>query len=96
MGCDSHSSQIEAVGVPTGLNCDVGMSAFVRVSFAGFIEQVEVLIGELNQSSSQCCGEVRCSESMLGIGCLVESLRIVQDREEGDDFEICSRLATDM
>ena len=70
---DAHSTEIEPVGVPAGLDCDIGMSSLVGVPGAGPTQNSEFLIREIEHSASQFGGELGTESSMIRVGGLLHS-----------------------
>ena len=51
------------------------------------MEQLEIFVRQLKQTASKVHGELRTPFSMIGVGVLIDSLRIVEDGEQPDDFD---------
>lgn len=89
---DADSTEIEAVRIPAGLNGHVGMRPLVRVPFAGSIQQSELVIVEIDHAPSQVGGEGGSPWPVVEIGDFVDSARVMENGEQGDDFDVRSGL----
>lgn len=87
MRSDPNSTEIEAVGIPAGLDRHVGMIGFVRVALARSIQQPKLVVVEIENTASKLGGELSGTRSMFRISDLVDPPRIVQDGEQGDDID---------
>lgn len=89
---DPDSAQIESIRVPTGLDRHVRMIALVRVAVTSLVKQAELTVVEIKHATSKFGGKLSRPWTMLGIGHFVDPPRVVQDGEQGDDFDIRSRF----
>src|SRR4051794_12886613 len=55
--CDADAAEVEPVGVPAGLNGDVGVGPLVGVARAGVVEQAELGVGEVEEPAAEGPGE---------------------------------------
>ena len=44
---DTNPSQIQAIRIPTGLDCDVRMRAFMGVSGTSLIQEIKILVVQM-------------------------------------------------
>lgn len=89
---DPDSTEIEAIRVPAGLNRHVGMISLVRVALTSSEEQSELVVVEIEHVASKLGGELGSPRAVVGIGDFVESARVVENGEQGDDFDVRSGL----
>ncbi len=68
------SPKVQAVGVPAGLNRDVGMGSFVRVAGTGSMKEPELVVGQVDQTSPKVGGKLGGTRAMIRVGAFVEPL----------------------
>lgn len=85
-------TQVEPIRVPAGLNCHVEVISFVRVTLAGSEEQPELMVVEIEHVASKFGGKLGSPRPVVGIGNFVDSPRVVENGEQGNDFEVGSGL----
>lgn len=81
-GSNSHTAEIEAVGVPTCGNGRVVMISFARVPRAGVMQQIELRIRQLKHFPAQARRVARSARSVIRIAPLILPLAVVKQREE--------------
>lgn len=66
------------------------MSEFVRVAGTRPVQQFEGIIGQVKEMSPQCRSELGSSPAVIGVGAFVDSLRVVEDSEQPNNFDVCA------
>jgi len=89
---DSHPTEIKTICVKTRLDSDVMMIPFITVSGAGFVQQTKTIIGEIKQLSTEFGSKLCSSLPMVAIARFTDSPRVVEQRKQLDDFDVCSCL----
>ena len=84
----AHPAQVQAVGIPARLDRDVGLGLAVRVTGAGFVKKIELLVGKNEPLITKGQGEVSTPLSVAAIGAFIHTTGIVEDGEELHDFDV--------
>ena len=70
---DPDSTKIKSIRVPTSLDRHVRMIPFVGVSFAGSIQQPELVVLQIENATTKFSGELCGTGTMFGISDFVDS-----------------------
>ncbi len=70
---DPNSAQVQAVGIPAGLNRNVGMGSLVRVTAASSMQQNEFVVGKVEKTTAKFHGELRATFSVVGVDPFIDS-----------------------
>jgi hypothetical protein len=89
---DSYPAKIKTVRVPTGLDCNIRVVPFVRVAFAGSVQQFELAVIQVENFSTKLGGEFSSAGTMLRITHFANATRVVQQGEQTDDFDVSLSL----
>ncbi len=85
---DADPAQVEAVGVPAGLNRDVRMSSLMGVARAGSMQQPEVFVGQLEQLASQRGGEFGSPRTVLWVRAFIHAFGVVKHGKQRHDLDL--------
>ena len=89
---DADSAEIKAVGVPACLDRYVAVRFPASMLSTRMVEKVELVVGKVEERPSQFGSEVGAPLSVAGVRTLVDSLRVMKDGEQCDNFGVCASL----
>lgn len=92
---DAHPTKVETIGVPAGLDRDIGMRPLVSVPRTRAVQQAKLVVRQVEQQPSHFQGEGGSSWTMFGVSTFVDSLGVVEDGEELHDLDAGSGLLGD-
>ena len=81
LGLARPRAEVQAVGVPAGLDRHVGMRPLVRVPGAGPMEQAELVVGQVEQATPERPGKLGGTRAVVGVRVLIDPPGVVQDGE---------------
>src|SRR5437868_1800224 len=55
------------------------------------VEQIEIVIGQIEATTTEFQGEVSTTFSVIGVGVFVDPFRVVKDGKQPNDFDLGSR-----
>ena len=83
IGADADAPEIQAIGVPAGLDRDVGIQEAVAVMGARKAQQLCLLVADRDEPLlAQGLDEGRGAVAVLPVRVVVPSARVVEEREE--------------
>ena len=82
LGSDADPSEIESVGIPTGLHGCVAVGKTIRMQRASLMEECEIPVAEFKRASTQLDGEFSASATVVMIAVFVEPAGVVEDGEQ--------------
>lgn len=82
VGDDADAAKVEAVSVPAGADGGVFVVVPVRVPDAGFVEEFEVPVGQVEELSAQGLGQFGAAGAVVGISEVVDPLAVMKQGEE--------------
>jgi hypothetical protein len=77
----ANSPEIEPIRIPTGLDRNIGICVTIGVQATGSVEQVEIVIGELEQLPSKFRRQFGTTFAMPIVKAFVNSAGVVEDSE---------------
>ncbi len=92
---DADPSEIQAIGIPAGLNCDVGMVLLMGMAAAGGFQKFQLGSFQLEHLALKAFGKESRPGAVSGVGILVHPLRIVEHGKEGDNPQVRAGMPTD-
>ena len=93
---DADAAEIEAIGIPAGLDGRVCLGESVGVQSAGFVKEFEAVVVEMHKRTTQCPRQVPSPLPVPAIDALIDPARIVKEREERHDFGVGTVFLRDM
>ena len=84
----SHSPQVKAVGIETGLYRDIGMAAGLGMITAGNMQELKVLSWQVKIMPTQNSGQFRTTPPMVRIAILILPAAIMKQGKELDNLLI--------
>lgn len=94
IGDDADAAKVKAVGVPASGDGKVFVMTSDSVVDARVEEEVEVAVGQVEELTAKGCGQCRTARTVFGIVVVVLPAAIVKQREEPDDRDDRSALAS--
>ena len=89
---DADPTEVEPVGIPAGLDRDVGMSPLVSVPGTGTVQEPELVIRRSNRSPRRFQGESGGTGTVFGVSTFVDPPGVVEDGEKLHDLEVGTGL----
>jgi hypothetical protein len=86
--CDADPAEVQAVGIPAGLDGDVGVCPLMGVPGTRAVEKPECRVGEVKQGTAQFQCVSGRAWSVIGVRALTDPLRVVDDREKLHDVDV--------
>lgn len=88
MRSHSDTAEIEPVRVPASLDRDVGMRSLVRMAGTSSMKKFELLVGQIEFTSSKFGGKFGGPRPVGGISSLIDSPAVVKNGEELHDLDV--------
>ena len=88
---DADAAEIEAIGIPAGLDGRVCLGESVGVQSAGFVKEFEAVVVEMHERTSQGMGEISPTKTMAPVDRLIYPPRIMEEGEKFHHLDIGSR-----
>jgi hypothetical protein len=88
---DPDSPQVKPIGVPTCLNGYITLGQSVGMEPAGFKQQLEIGVVQMNERSSQRPGISSPAIAVSEVGELIHAPRVVEERKKSDDINLGAR-----
>ena len=88
---DPDSPQVKPIGVPTCLNGYITLGQSVGMEPAGFKQQLEIGVVQMNERSSQRPGISSPAIAVSEVGELIHAPRVVEERKQSDDINLGAR-----
>ena len=85
---DADAAEVQAIGVPAGLEGEVTRREPIGVEPAGLLEQRETPVVGMDQGAAEAPGQLAAPEPVPRIAILVHPARIVEQGKERDDLGI--------
>jgi len=89
---DANPTKVEPVGVPAGLDRDVGMSPLVSVPGTSTVQEPELVVRQVEQQPPQIQGESGGTWTVIGVSTFVHPLGVVEDGEKLHDLDVGTGL----
>lgn len=82
---DAYTSEIKAVGIPAGGDGGIIVVFPIRVPCAGFVQEFEVIVGQVEMNAAKLPREVRSTTAVVRIMVFIFPTAVVKECEELDD-----------
>lgn len=91
VGVRADAAEVQAIGVPAGLDGRCCLSLAVAVFFAGLAQPIELAAVEAEQAVPvELYGELGSARAMAFVAAFIDALRVVQQREQPHHQRISS------
>lgn len=87
---DADAAEVQAVGVPAGLNGDVRAHMVGAVTPNGAAQRIQLRAGEIVKLAVLAGGQLGTAFAMLGVASVMIPATVMQEREELHDKNICA------